>query len=300
MEFSVDSHFVIGKNHLKQNKPCQDHALSKSFDKGFAAVVISDGCSSGGYTEIGSTIITCAALKAIGGVFKSNIDISRSVVPQHVHDAVMVLVEDAQTLLGRNYRDFLATCVYAIVNEDGGFIHMLGDGCAAIKYKNGDVSFIKTGWENNMPFYPIYYNEKKNIFMQDHEKIGGGIKALKVCEYLIDANGEANIEEDKFISINEAVNGYIISITKEQLREIEAICIFSDGLEDFRKLIGSGNADKLDPITDALIRQFSSFKNFEGEFVKRRVGRALSDLSKNQIDPYDDFSMAAIHVKQNN
>ena len=300
MEFSVDSHFVIGKNHLKQNKPCQDHALSKLFDKGFASVVISDGCSSGGYTEIGSTIITCSALKAIGGIFKKEIDISRSVVPQYVHDTLMMLVEDVQTLLVRNYRDFLATCVYAIVNEDGGFIHMLGDGCAAIKYKNGDVSFIKTGWENNMPFYPIYCNERKDIFMSDHEKIEGGAKALKVCEYLIDTNGNSSIEEDKFIPINEAVNGYVIPITKEQLGEIETICIFSDGLEDFRKLISVGNAEKLDPIAGELIKAFSSFKNFEGDFVKRRVGRALNELSKNQTDPYDDFSMAAIHVKQNN
>ena len=301
MIFSVDSHYVIGKTHIKGNKPCQDHALSKLMGEDFAVIVVSDGCSSGEYTEIGSMIISCAALKAIEGC-RGDVDgfyRLHNVMPQYIHDTLMVIVERAQVLLSRGYRDFLATCVYSVVNSNGGFIHMLGDGCTAIKYKNGDVSFVKAEWENNMPFYPIYSNERKETFISDHEKFEDGLKALKISEYLIDASGTCDIEEDKYIPINEAVNGYVIPITKEDLSKIETICIFSDGLEDFRKVNDNAILERQDPVTTSLMKQFISFKNFEGEFVKRRLSRALIELSKDGIDPHDDFSMSAIHVKEN-
>ena len=46
--------------------------------------------------------------------------------------------------------------------------------------------------------------------------------------------------------------------------------------------------------TNDIIDDITSFKNFRGEFVKRKAGKFLSKHAKNNIKHYDDISIATM------
>ena len=64
MRFHADCSFHIGAQHLRLGLPNQDYALAGNLDDR-AYVVVSDGCSSGGRTDIGARLVSLAAARAL-------------------------------------------------------------------------------------------------------------------------------------------------------------------------------------------------------------------------------------------
>ena len=64
IKLHTDHYFHIGDTHLTAGKPCQDYAIS-SVDNNAAFAVVSDGCSTGGDTDIGSRIIALSTITAL-------------------------------------------------------------------------------------------------------------------------------------------------------------------------------------------------------------------------------------------
>ncbi len=296
MKFNTDSHFVIGNSHVKQNRPCQDHALDRTLEEGKGAfIVLSDGCSSGSYkdkgnnkkvihTDIGARVITCSAVKAgvptIGGWNYGLPD-----VPRFIKTNVLDKIITAKTALGLKTDDMLATCIYAAIDETGGFIQFIGDGYIAIRYNDGSIAVGELEWQHNMPLY-LSYNLSREIeeFTDIHRATNNGKEAMKLKTWTIPA------EEEKlsFKDINSAIQGYDVPL--ENINQIKDIVIFSDGVADFQ----SANGTKAD--IAEVIAELMDFKTYNGEFVKRRVSAALKMYEKVSVRPNDDFSMAVIHI----
>lgn len=286
MKFNTDSHFVIGRYHIRQNKPCQDHALDRIKDNGDAAVVcVSDGCSSGGHTDIGSRVITLSTIRAVMDR-NLRIPINTDIQPGFIADAINTYSLVSRTALSITNEDMLATSIYAVLNEHGGYIHMLGDGACAIKYKDGTIAVAVVDWEQNTPYYPIY-RENLQEFIDVHMRFNNGERSAKITS-IITSEVTPSI---KYLPVEKAVQGHIIRLYEDEMKDIECIGIFSDGVTDFQD---ERKNDRL-PVK-MVIDEMMSFKNYTGEFVKRRVSAALKTLAREDIHPNDDFSMAVIHI----
>ncbi len=65
MSLKTDHTFQIGLQHLQTGKPCQDFALSGTIADDLVYAIVSDGCSSGGMTDIGARLMVLATKRAI-------------------------------------------------------------------------------------------------------------------------------------------------------------------------------------------------------------------------------------------
>lgn len=282
-EFNVDSHFVIGKKHLTQNTPCQDHALSGMI-KDMTYIVISDGCSSGRHTDIGARIVTCSLTQSIKKIlhdFHGDI----MMLPDLIHKDIFSQSQLISAAMGLDNQDLLATCVYAVITPAGGFIHMLGDGSTIVKSKNNDLIITTLEWQHNTPYYVA--DNRKELFIAEHMRTEMGEKSMLITQSYV--SGDQSFSEKSYFSIHKAVQGYIIPISEEYLETIEAIIVCSDGVERFKK--GIDLADSV-----SIISGLVSFKNYTGEFMKRRLSRGLSEYLKQGLVNDDDVAMAAIHI----
>lgn len=70
----------------------------------------------------------------------------------------------------------------------------------------------------------------------------------------------------------------------------DIISVISDGINSFR------NADSTSIPWENLIDEFTSYKNFEGDFVLRRISAFKRKCAKEGITHYDDISIASIVV----
>ncbi len=288
MNINVDSHFVIGKSHFRQNKPCQDHATSSEVD-GIGTIVVSDGCSDGGQTDIGARVITCAANSALGEQIALGFDPTDAHVPVVLREKILAKAEAGQSVLGLLPNDLTATCIYAIAGDSGGFVHVLGDGCVILKYADETIEMYTFNWRFNMPYYLIYTGKSLQQFIQKHATEENGEQSVLITRSILSEKEITSTET--FLSAQEAVAGYVIPITPEMIdRGLELVAIASDGIETFRK--NSELIETLDIAQDLVV-----FKNWKGEFVKRRLSRALLSFSKEGIYHDDDIAYAVIHFE---
>jgi hypothetical protein len=79
-------------------------------------------------------------------------------------------------------------------------------------------------------------------------------------------------------------------VLQRDVEEGDVISVISDGINSFRK------ADYTPIPWQDLIEEFTGFKNFEGEFVQRRIGAFKRKCLKEGITHSDDISIASIIV----
>lgn len=277
--FITDHYFHIGHMHLNAGKACQDYALSDSFESS-ALAIISDGCSSGANTDIGSRILALATASAIRDS-KLSIDL----LSAEVSLIQTKTLSASMNLLDLNYSDLLATCSYAYASNIGAFVHLQGDGVVALKYRDGRILFFCFEWKNNMPYYPSYRLNALDDFILAHSN---DLEAVSLSEeaYLRDENLEYIKLETKHYSVEEGIDGILINISQEELQsELEYIAVFSDGINQIQGL------DWKEAVVKSL-----AFKTLRGKFLRRRMMCFFRNLSKNDQKAMDDISVAVIHI----
>lgn len=273
MKLSVDHSFHIGEQHLRQGKPAQDYALSGVIDDVAAYAIVSDGCSSGGQTDIGARLLSLATKRAL----KENSDEAAFAIARDSYAEVF------RSTLGLEHRDMLATNLFARVQNDEVFVHVTGDGVVALLYEH-DLVLHQYTWEQNTPYYPAYriggFDES---FIDLHK---GTAKPLRlnstyrsnetaVCEFTI-GEGVRGIE-----SVYEDISGY------HSKNPLLAIGLFSDGVEQVDQFA-----------TAEVVQALMSFKSTSGQFATRRMNRFLQEARKRGRGPLDDIAMAVIHLGQ--
>jgi hypothetical protein len=272
MQFYTDHYFQIGSAHYQAGKPCQDYALSGGNEKKVWAVV-SDGCSTGRHTDIGSRLQTLSLMS----VMRSELS------PESVSQERKKFLNEALQTLGLSRQDMLATSVYVYLDEGGGYVHVEGDGAVAKKYKSGKVSLALYEWQDNTPFYPLYNDTDREAFIALH---GGDIDLPRLTrtEVVIEPDGTRS-EISQSFSIRQGLSGIVERILPLELEELEFVAVFTDGVGQIKDV----------DWTEVMI-EFMAFKNFEGEFVKRRMIRALKVYEKEGKKHFDDIATAVIRI----
>ncbi len=280
-KFYVDDYFHIGQMHIVSGKPCQDYSFSGLVrDSAFA--VVSDGCSSGRYTDVGARIIALSTVAALQELRASNTDTHQvSQLVTQRHDQALLKASEAFNL---QLPDLLATCLYVCITPQGGLISIQGDGVIAKVYRDGSLTLIAYQWDNNTPLYPAYVADNYKSFINTH---GGDsdFHALKFERYHRAADGSVQINLQS-ISLANAIKGITLEISGDEIAGLSFLAIFTDGVMQ---------VDGMD-WKDAVL-QLLAFKSIEGEFAKRRMIRFIKDSkTENKRGPLDDISYAVIRI----
>lgn len=280
MPFATDAHFVIGGMHVRGNKPCQDYATAGVLDTA-AYAIVSDGCSSGGHTDNGARLVTLTTARAIQEHLTMHGTVDE-IDPQHLLSARDVLLSGFREQLMLKKEDLLATCLHAVVDATGGYVHVHGDGAFVLKYADGTMDLYVLEWAKNMPFYPVYTGEQRQRFIQEQAE---SETPLTVKKFFFDVDGNVYKEEEG-LPIDDALQGYALffELENEEGSPLTHVALLSDGVEQL---------DPHDTITAA--KNVTAFKG-SGEFVKRWLNKAIKDSLKVGKGPQDDIACAAIHI----
>ncbi len=283
MRFHTDEHFNIGHEHVTGGKPCQDHALS-GVHEGAAYAVVSDGCSSGGHTDIGARLMSLSAAAAIREHWSSTQNAVALSAPQDVVLRQRLILGGIKETLRLESDDMLATCAYVYLSPEGGFIHLRGDGVIALVYDDGIV-LRRYDWPNNTPFYPAYVENTLPVFVSAH---GGDINARVLTEKTFTNRAGAQLlpEANRNFSIADGIRGVTIPVSKDELaNRLAYVAVFSDGVCRVE------NMDWQDAA-----RELLAFKSAEGVFAKRRMMRFMKDTRAVGKGPLDDIAYAVIRI----
>ncbi|MFA6006969.1 MAG: protein phosphatase 2C domain-containing protein [Candidatus Paceibacterota bacterium] len=282
MNVHADSFFSIGRAHVMNGKPCQDYAMTEvSGDGKFAFAVVSDGCSSGRNTDIGSRLLVLATAQTVREYWDSGEDVTLF----STIDALakrQARLREARLLLGLVQDDMLATSMFACVSPYCGLVRVQGDGVVALKYRDGSIAMTRYEWPGNAPFYPAREEEDMEVFLQSH---GGDAQAkvVRACSWTMDPTGVLARVSNELLSIDAGIRGFQTFFSVAD--EIEFVAIFSDGVAQV------SNIDWKDAV-----RSFLDFKTTIGPFAKKRMNAGIKESTAVGKGPIDDISYAVIHI----
>lgn len=231
--YKVDHSFRIGSQHLRSGMPCQDYALSGVTPQR-AYAVVSDGCSSGGKTEIGAAITSLVTANMMRNTTLA-LDL------WHIYDGI----SSVRYKLCLEPRDLLATCCFISVDDNLINIKMIGDGAVAWQ-EDDKLHMALISWANNMPLYPIYGDDNFKNFRTSH-----GIPEIKAL----------TITDDQEIKTFQT-ELYHKVFNRLEHPNITQVAIFTDGICQVPLMNWRD-----------VIRELMAFKSTEGDFVKRRLNR---------------------------
>lgn len=251
----IDSFLKKGTSH----PICEDyirHGLKPS-----PFVILSDGCSSSQNTDIGARIL-------VSQFYKMAID---SYVGRWTPTKVLKQSMDIVELMGLSVNCLDATLIWAnhckdSLDDPGRIdINMYGDGNIIAVSDEGVVDIWNITYNHNAPYYLNYRRDDKatDQYLQafpQHNKVENYYR-----------NG--NLESAKASSVLESTR-YSIPVKGHK-----AILIASDGIESFTGDIGQDIAE--------VAKELTAFKNMKGEFITRRVRKAIKALGAH----YDDISI---------
>lgn len=277
--FKTDDHYLIGGMHVREGKPCQDHALSGMFgDVAFA--IVSDGCSSGGLTDVGARLVSLTMASSIDNARLRESDfVPEALVSEHIKKLRAIANE-----LPVTSDDLLATCAFAVMTPVGGFAHVRGDGVIAVKMKDGSILLTRFDWADNMPFYPAYSLGREREFVTAH---GGDENAPRLTdETWVFRSGEGfrRVGTTSY-TVMQGMQGLITPMP--DIDKMSFVAVFSDGVTQVDGI------DWKDAVVELL-----AFKGVEGVFAKRRMIRFDKDARKRGQGPQDDIAFAVIHVER--
>lgn len=285
MQFHTDNHFNIGAEHVLAGKPCQDYAIS-GVHEGAAYAVVSDGCSSGGHTDVGARLMSLSTAAAIREHWSSTRNATNESSSQDVEVHQRLILGGIKETLRLDQQDMLATVLYAYITPNGGYVKVRGDGVIAFVYEDGPVALRRYDWPNNTPFYPAYADDSLPDFISTH---GGDVNKLVLQEQIFLREtvgfGEFAYCGHSFHSISDGIKGITRVIDAENIEALSYIAVFSDGVT---------RVDGVD-WKDAATRLLA-FKSAEGVFAKRRMINFVREARKVGKGPLDDVAYAVIRV----
>ena len=280
--YHTDSAFTIGTSHAATGKPCQDFALAHTFD-GFAYAVVSDGCSSGGITDVGARLVGLTTATAIRA-HHQRIPLITQATHEQIERIRLKALRSVQAELELTRNDMLATSLYAYLSASEGCVVVQGDGVVALSYTDGTVELHRFEWPHNMPFYPIYIDEGLKGFIQAH---GGKLNdpVLTHETWICSRDTQPRLQDTRVRSLAEGIHGVALPINALTLLQLDFITIFSDGVMQVHDLDWK----------IATLRLLA-FKNTNGTFAKRRMNRFIEDARRTRREPMDDIAFAVIHA----
>ncbi len=286
---SADSLYLQGSSHTV----CQDYARSgviTSYADAFAYGIVSDGCSSSPDTDIGARLTVLETEHVLLTCPNPNEPLTRWLpkIAYGVRDRADMLHVSPQcsdaTLLEMHF------CPQ---KKEVGF-SMIGDGYLIARHKNtSQYRILQRTFTNNTPWYLSYttFPERFRQLVEQEIRI----------EYL-----SHHLDVDKGIVTTTPL--YTTTITKENCSlhspehrdtfttyYYDLFLVLSDGVDSFVETNQETREKRAIPATEVLL-DLLDFKNFTGEFVTRRLRKAVKEFQKKHWIHEDDLAIAAIYV----
>ncbi|MCF8019875.1 MAG: protein phosphatase 2C domain-containing protein [Vallitaleaceae bacterium] len=261
---NIDTFLKIGDSH----KVCEDYVIQGSTP--FPYIILSDGCSSSDNTEMGARILCHLAKQYLTYRGDNLYGLDYHKLGQWViHNAELTARQ-----LGLKVSSLDATLIVSYEIDSVVYVHMYGDGVVVAKDRDGGIGVDFIEFTNNAPYYLTYLLDDFRDHIYHTNKNSKSLNA-------INPNGRtSNIE----LAYDHKV------ILKYETMSCPTIFICSDGIQSFIKKDPSQR--DIFPV-EAIVPDMMAFKNTKGEFLKRRLKRALKTLNNDGIVHYDDLSIGA-------
>ncbi len=258
----TDTFLTIGSTH----SICEDYIISG--DLPYPYIILSDGCSSSKNTDMGARIL-CHLAKQYLLYRKDDYRFPHLDYNELglwiIHNAELVVRQ-----LGIHKSCLNATLIIAYVYEGYYYIYTYGDGSFVLQSKSGIITITEFEFTKNAPYYleykidpeamDAYHNLKQDLIIKNN--IDGVVFEHK---YAYDFKNLVTLSCDEF----------------------PRILLCSDGLSSFMH-------NKIKPIDPTIVgKEFLLYKSTKGEFLKRRIKRALKNYDKDGIEHFDDLSVGA-------
>ena len=259
---NLDNHYIMGKAHMY----CEDYVLNDVNPLPF--IVLCDGCSSSKNTDVGARILANMSRKVLAMYYQEHGE-----VPEY-HSFGNMLIQTAEAVAEAMTVEsgaLNATVLLAwLERENTVRVYVYGDGCILLKTHDGRNGYVDIDFTTNMPYYLSYWLDDSH--QEAYREATRGEDTLRVNNSL---QGTHDIHaHNKMLDFSFSFDDYSM------------IGIASDGLNQFFDVEGSFKL----PIND-VIDNLMDFKNIHGEFVKRRLNKALQNYAQNGVAPLDDVAI---------
>lgn len=258
---NIDSFFSIGNSH----NICEDYALSQ-LNCEIPFFAIADGCSQNEHTDIGSRLLSWSAFHVFQSIGKEIKKLSSFKIGKLIIEKAWVSAQN----LNLPITSLNSTLLIGWKDDEHTHVLAFGDGAIFYKLKNQDYDFSIIDYSKNKPFYLTYLLGDLNKFKNEEQ-----IKTVK----------SKNIEKE--------CDNLCVSEYSFKNEDLDWLFLTSDGLLSFEDKTDFSKEVEESFIFDEIV----NFKNFNGEFLKRRSKRFLKNLKKDSIENVDDFSIAGINFK---
>ncbi|MEC7985819.1 MAG: protein phosphatase 2C domain-containing protein [Myxococcota bacterium] len=251
-----DSYFSIGHHHHR----CEDYTLHFVSEDGCGWGVLSDGCSSSSYSDVGARLLSLSAQQHI---------LLKQAFSERDFDAILTSAEVSCSLLGIPVEALDATVLIGKLDSAGiAQIWGVGDGVLAWVSQKGEFHAQAVRFPSGAPSYLSYRLSEQQMNIHD------AINPFCEMHFLNDST----------------VEQWPAGAWCVELRDVVGLYLFSDGLESFcseREILSP-----LEPLQELL-----RIRSFHGSFVQRRCHRFLNkECSAHGWHHFDDFSMVGIHL----
>jgi Protein phosphatase 2C len=283
---NADSAFNIGSTHAV----CQDYAVAANrSDTSIAAaapvaapyVVVSDGCSTSGSTDVGARLLVKAAEQILrqGG--------RHPVSPEELHVAAAQQALHWAELIGLPPQAIDATLLTAYLDGDDLIVACSGDGVMVLQSRTGTLDVFVVSYPAGFPLYPGYLHQPERL--RTLEAAGGVKKEVKHLR-------RAALREP--LLLKSITHG---SAVTEVIRVAVHDCLFaallSDGVHSFSVCEQTGTGKRVEPVPlAAVLKDLVSFKSVGGSFVQRRLQRFRKDCLQRGWRHADDLALGTLFI----
>ena len=222
-----------------------------------SCLIISDGCSGSPNSDIGARILTLCA--------KSILQDSKERDYKQFGYTVITKARTIIDAMRLNKECLDATLIVAFPEEDSIKVFMYGDGTIINTKLDNSLEVKRVLYVSGAPYYLSYWIDKARLKGYHRE-----------------------FNAPLFIKDTMAVYDSEISFTFYTSR----ITIASDGLSTFF-CPSTGIKTKESDVATSM----TSFKTLKGEFLKRRVLKAVQDYAKRDIYHMDDIALASFNLR---
>lgn len=286
MTINVDTHCIIGAVHDN----CEDYALA-GVTESFAYAIVSDGCSSSKNTDIGARLIVHSASQIIENEIRFSLKFMKDYNDETTEDClnslydyigkeVIAKANSIRQSLNLEMQSLDASLLIALKLKENGrsIVFAYGDGNIIAKSKD-ELRLISIHYNHNAPNYLSYQLSPCRQEIYDRSVIAGNKKSFNVYN----ANGD--------MSVVDCENQTKIDRSIFVFDDPDYIALSSDGMESYN--------DKINQIkTFDIFKKFTDFKNYNGEFVKRRLKAFERECNKLSWKHDDDISLSVIYTKR--
>jgi len=268
---NIDSYYEMGAGHTF----CQDYCLSGQVGE-VSYLVGSDGCSASKDTDIGARVLCHLTKKRIIKTVCELIpltDLSIMTLQVHLLDMLNLFKET----LALPSSAFDATLFIVIEYKGKCLVLGWGDGVVIEKKKSGATKIYRIEYTSGAPFYLSYFLDPKRREEYERQFSEDNVNH-KTWELIAESSS----------SWDDDYRNDTIFVRLYDSEELDLIAICSDGLTTYQ-------SDK--DCIDTAIR-YTNYKNFAGDFVKRRMNKIKKENKIANSFHYDDIFCATIKFEE--